>query len=127
MSEQELAKRKTIKEIYLIKLDLLSAYSRLEKEDKNISLLLEQVNNYSLHRLEYKTNYYGENRIEKEIDKKLWQYLVDFFHLNKYMLCTEYDKVEKQIEDFNFPVFNLENVDIWLSNLKKIVTKISKS
>lgn len=117
----ELVVRKSIQEIYLIKLDVLVAYKELDKQDRKITALMEQVNNYAFHRLDYKCDYHGENREEKEVDKRIWFYLMKFYNLEKYMLCTEYDKLEKQVGDYQFPVFNPDNVNAWLAALKKTV------
>lgn len=118
----EIVVRKSIQEIYLIKCDLLSAYSRLQSEDKRITELMEQLNDYPQHDINYKCEYHGsEDRLEKEIDRDIWHYLVKFYNLKKYMLCTEYDKLEKQIYGYDFPEFTLENANGWLSALKKVV------
>jgi len=121
VSDQELVARKSIQEIYLIKQDLLSAYKILEDTDSRIGKLFEGINSYSFHRLEYKNCSYGEDRTQKEIDKRIWSFLIRFYNLEKYMLCSEYDKLTKQIEDYSFPVFDLENVNQWLTALKKVV------
>jgi hypothetical protein len=121
--DTELVARKSIQEIWLIKCDLLAEYAKLNAADQRIEKLMEQINNYSNHDLDYRNcNYHGQDdRIEKEIDRDIWHYLIKFYHLEKYMLCTEYDKLRKQIDDYNFPQFNLDNANQWLAALKKTV------
>lgn len=120
--EKEILLRKSIYEINQIKIELLEEYNKLILSDKNISSLFEQINTFSNHELTFrKCGSHEEDRIEKEIDKEIWFYLIDFYHLEKYMLCTEYDKLKKQIYDYNFPIFNLNNANQWLSALKKVV------
>lgn len=120
--ETDIIKRKSIHEICDIKRQILTEYEKLNSADKIISSLSEQLNTYSNHELNYRNcGWHGEDRIEKELDKDIWFYLIDFYHLEKYMLCTEYDKLKKQIYEYNFPRFTLENADQWLIALKKVV------
>lgn len=119
--ETDLVIRKNINDVYAMKLSILKEYEKLEAADIKIKDLFEGVNSHSFHRLDFNSNSFSENRNEKEIDKRCWFYLVKIYQLNKYMLCTEYEKMTSQIEKYDFPVFNLDNAETWLDGLKGLV------
>ncbi|GEM_PF-2746901 len=117
----EIVKRKSIEDIYKIKLTMLSQLESLQKLDKEISEAFRDLNGYEPVRIDYRYDNHGENREEKYIDRTCWKYLIRLFELEKYMLCTDYEKVCKQIDDFNFPVFTIDNAEGWIASLKDII------
>jgi hypothetical protein len=114
---QELKARMSIYDIYEIKRKSLTAYTEMERLDKEISSAMEEINDYDWY--DFRMRDCGE--AEKQVDKKCWRYLMRIFDLRKFMLCTEYDKASGEIESGNFPVFNIENAESWLLGLKSLV------
>jgi len=114
-------KRKSITEIFNLKQILLTQLSMLEKLDNEIEKDLSEIKGYRPYRIEYRFDNYSDNRAEKYIDRTCWQYLIRLFELEKYMLCTDYEKMQKQIDQFDFPVFTIENAEGYIASLKDII------
>ena len=76
---------------------------------------MESINSYSFYRIQ--KNVHDSN--EKNVDQRCWMYFIKLYNLEKYMLCTEYQKLIDQINNFDFPVFNLENADSWVPVFEK--------
>ena len=114
-------KRKTIAEIFQIKLDLLQKLEEIDKLDTSLDLEFQEIKGYRPYRISYQFDVYGEKRQEKYIDRTCWNYLIRFFELEKYMLCTDYEKMQKQIDGFDFPVFSIENAEGYIAILKDIM------
>lgn len=121
MEDQELIVRKNIYDVVEIKRLAIAAYDRMLEEDKNIDALMKSINHYTFYDFRFRGDCHGETRVEKEIDKKCWAYMIKIYNLEKYMLCTEHEKLRKQIESYDFPEFTLENAEAWLLSLKKTV------
>jgi len=117
----DLVKRKTIPDLYTLKLNLLDKIKQVQTIESETDKAFDDILSYKPYRIEYRFGVYGENQEEKYIDKCCWTYLIRIFELEKYMLCTDYEKLKKQIEDFNFPVFNIENAEGYINSLKDII------
>jgi hypothetical protein len=59
--------------------------------------------------------------LEKYVDRTCWKYLVSLFRLEAYMLCTDYAKMMKEIDEYRTPVFTIENAEGWLAGLKALI------
>ena len=116
----DIAIRLTTKDIFLLKCSLLNQVAEIERIDRDMVYDFEKINGYSPIKIEW-TYQRGPITVEKYIDMWCWTYLVKLFHLQKYMLCTDYDKMMKQITSYDTPVFNVENADGWLDGLKEQV------
>lgn len=117
----EIEKRQTVETLYDIKLKSLGLVERLEKIDENLNKTLEPLHGYVPYRLEWRFENYDEDRAVKYFDRAIWRYFVKLCNLEKYMLCTEYEKLQADIEQFKTPVFNPENAQGWLDNLKSMI------
>jgi hypothetical protein len=117
----ELIKRKSIADIFQIKTDLLQKIDQFQKLDTDISKQFEELNGYSPFYLQGDKFPFGENREEKYVDRTCWQYLIRLFELEKYMLCTDYENMQKQIDGYDFPVFTVENAEGYIEGLKDII------
>jgi hypothetical protein len=118
----EITKKSTIYDLLELKANVLKEYENLFNADKNISNLMDMISNHGIHCLDFKNlGYYGEKRIEKGIDQKLWFELIKTHQLKNYMLCTDYDKMQKEIDDFKFPEFNEQNAEGWMLGLKSMI------
>ena len=51
----------------------------------------------------------------------MWRYLINLYHLEKYMLCTEYEKMRTEIEEFKTPDFTVENAEGWIAGLRGLI------
>lgn len=117
----DIIKRKTMYDIFGIKCQLLEQLKQFEKLDDKINKTFEELKGYRPYRLETRYDCCGEKREEKYIDRTCWNYLIRLFYLSKYMLCTDYEKMLKDISDFNFPVFTIENAEGYIASLKSII------
>ena len=91
--------RKTIEDVFAIKLKVLAVYQNLEALAKDADVLMESINNYSFYRIQRDVH----DSDEKNIDQRCWMYFIKLYNLEKYMLCTEYQKLTDQIDNFDFP------------------------
>lgn len=117
----DIIKRETIESVYQIKLALITYYRVLEETESSINHLSEQINGYSPFRIDRRFDNHGEKSHIKYIDRQCWTYIVNLFDLHKYMLCTDYEKMQKQIENFDFPEYTVENAQAWLTGLKDLI------
>ena len=113
----EIVVRKSIQDVYEIKLKTLAAFEQIDSVCKQADQLMESINNYSFYRIQ--KNVHDSN--EKNVDQRCWMYFIKLYSLEKYMLCTEYQKLVDQINNFDFPVFNMETADSWVLSLKSMV------
>jgi hypothetical protein len=120
----DIIKKLKVEDIYQIKNKALKLLDQLYKIDDELRDTLEILkgyrpydirNNNGLHR----TNY--ENWHEKYLDQVCWNYLMNTFEFQKYMLCTDYEKMRKEIDDFQFDKFTIENGNAWLDNIKILI------
>ena len=93
----DIIKRLDIESIFQIKINALEKLKQLEIIDNEIRKELEQINGYRPYRIDYRYDTYDEDREKKYIDRICWYYLVGLFELEKYMLCTDYEKMMKEI------------------------------
>lgn len=121
LDDTRIIKRLTLQDIYLIKLKCIEKIEEIEKIQKEINDLFDSLEGYTPVRLDNKYNTHGKNRSEKYTDRTCWRLLIQMFELKKYMLCTKYDKMSDDIENFNFPVFNIENANGWINDLKNVI------
>lgn len=122
----EIVKRKSIPEIYRIKCDLLQKLEELEKIDNTLNETFSEIHGYRPYDLMYRLPH-GKRPQEKYVDRDCWEYLIRLFELEKYMLCTDFEKLQKQIENFDFPEFNIENANGYIASLKDIIYDNIKS
>jgi hypothetical protein len=114
-------KRQNIESLVLLKKAALAEIERLEHAQECINGLMKNVNAYSPFYIDRRFGTTGKDNAVKYVDQKIWFYMVRLFNLERYMLCTEYGKVQKQIENFDFPVFTKENAETWLDSLKGLI------
>lgn len=91
---------------------------RLEQENRSLS---EQVVNRSSSPLEIAFRITKATQWEKETERRVWTRLVDLLHLERYMLCSEYEKLTDQIEANKVPSFEQETVELWIEGLKSLI------
>lgn len=117
-TETEIDIRKSLPDLVELRALLLQSIENIKKTHKHTDDLLREIGAYNYYRLDRQGNTYGQGNEEKEVDQRLWLYLVRSFHLERYMLCTEHSKMMAQINDYNFPEFTRENAEAWLESLK---------
>lgn len=121
MTDTEIDIRKTLPDLAQLRALILQSIENLKKTNKMVDDLMEEIGSHSYFRLDRNGYSYGNYNEENEVDQRLWMYLVRSFHLERYMLCTEYEKMIKQINEYDFPVFSEENAQAWLESLKAMV------
>jgi hypothetical protein len=113
-------KRKTIKDLFLLKVNMLERLNEIQNKDKEISDIYKSIDGYSP--IDLKNGFpHMEQREEKHIDRTIWWYILRQFGLQKYMLCTEYKKLCNDINQYVFPPFTIENVESWVEGLKALI------
>jgi len=117
----EVQRRETIESLYDLKLRSLATVTELEMIDDRIHKDLEQVKGYPPFRIDWRFDNFDKDRAVKYFDRIMWRYLVNLCNLEKYMLCTEYEKLQSEIEQFKTPEFTPENAQGWLDNLKNMI------
>jgi len=90
----DIVKRKTIEDIYKIKLNLLYDLKEFVKISNKIDETIQDIKGYAPFRIDFRYDSWDDNRETKYIDRTCWIYLVNLFELQKYMLCTEYKTIE---------------------------------
>lgn len=118
---KDLVKRKSIRDIYSLKREMLETMYKMYSLQTSLDRKFEELDRHSPVRLDKRFNNFNDNREEKYVDMVCWQYLVDLFELHKYMLCTDYDKLQSQIDNFDFPKFTVENAEGYVASLKDII------
>jgi hypothetical protein len=119
----ELIKRHTIQDIYQFKLKYLNQLKAFQELETDITATLKTIsdNAYVPFRLDWNYNSYSKDREVQYIDRICWRYLTQMFELHKYMLCTDYDKMSKEIDEFKTPEFNIDNAGGWVAGLKELI------
>lgn len=125
--EGAIVKRKNINDLVDIKRRLIADYAALEELDDRIKKTFDEMNAYDHHRLDFSFGQHNRYDIERsgqhvrEIDLKCWRYLVKLYQLEKYMLCTDYSKMDEDLCAYKFPEFTEDNAYSWLGDLKHMV------
>lgn len=118
----DVIKRLTIDDIYKIKLKYIEQMKELNEIDMQLGFTMKEINAHPPFRIDYRFENYKQNPSIIYFDKYAWYYLIKIYELEKYMLCTEYDKIYKQIIDTNnFPEFTPDNAIGWLDGLKHLI------
>ncbi|MGD9157002.1 MAG: DUF4942 domain-containing protein [Desulfobacteraceae bacterium] len=117
----EITRRLTAEDLFRIKLKFLRQMEEFVDLDQQISDNLKDVNGYRPYNIRWEFHNYHQARTEKYIDQYLWRYLVKLYFLEKYMLCSEYAKMMKEIEELKTPDFTPENAEAWLTSLKSMI------
>jgi hypothetical protein len=113
--------RLDIPAIYALKLKLLSDLKAMESLEKHIDEEFTTISTYSPARVDWDYGSHHASSNEKYVDRACWRYLVNLFNLDRYMLCTDYERLTKEIEEYETPVFTIENAEAWLAGLKSLI------
>jgi Domain of unknown function (DUF4942) len=76
---------------------------------------------------EYMQTRWHSNEIKKNIndlkyvDRICWYYLINLYELQKYMLTTDYEKIRKEIQNFQTPDFTIKNIKSWIEGLNALI------
>jgi hypothetical protein len=120
--ETDIAPRHTVESMVALKAEILANLNEMERRSEAVNNLFKGLDDRgSIHRIEYDYRGYGEGILEKSVDQRFWRYLVQLFSLEKYMLCTDYQKLKKEIEEYHFPRFDAESAQGWLAGLKGLI------
>jgi len=117
----ELQIRHTVESLFALKLSLLRDMEDLQKLEVSIGDRFREFHGYSPLRIDNSFRHHSENINEKAIDQGLWLYLVRLYSLEKYMLCTDWEKMRSQIEHCQTPDFTPENANGWLNGLQGLI------
>jgi len=118
---KDVAPRHTVESLYTLKLRTLTKIAAFLELEGEVRDLFRQMDGYTPFDLQDRTRASGDNKDEQCIDKYCWSYLVNLFHLHRYMLCTEYEKLKNDIENFNTPIFSPDTARAWLAGLSDLI------
>jgi len=116
-----LVQRLTVDDLYALKLKTLKNIAGISMLHAQIRDDLEQIDAYFPGSIEYRFDNHSDNPSEKCVDRMIWRHLIRLFFLEKYMLCTEYERMTKEINEFQTPQFTSENAWAWLDGLKSLI------
>jgi hypothetical protein len=117
----EIIKRLDIQEIFNVKSNLVKKITNFEELDCSVDAEFKIIHGYKPYRIDYRFENNFKNPAIKYIDRTCWSYLVDLYELQKYMLCTDYEKMQKEINEFVTPDFTIENAQGWIDSLKDLI------
>jgi hypothetical protein len=117
----DIAIRLDVQSVYAIKVQYKTLMEKLIETDKEIGQLLEPIHAYAPYRLDFRYDDCHERRIDRNIDRSCWNYLIRLYDLEKWMLCTEYKKLQKDIETYSTPEFTIANAEGWVLGLKALI------
>lgn len=115
----DIAKRLTIEEIYKMKLDYLASCKEMHEALERSDNIMHRINSYTNYRIDNTTREIRDD--VKYFDKEAWKYLCKTYQVEKYMLCTEYEKLQNDISYGRVPEFTIENVRGWIAGLNQTV------
>jgi hypothetical protein len=110
----------TIIEVEKIKNKIICNCDRVMELMDNNKKLAEKIDTYNPLCLKHDQYKRGDD-YKKYINRKCWYYIVSLFDMKKYMLCSEYNKMNNNIENNNIPDFNKDNVLGWVRGLKDLI------
>lgn len=125
-SETAIATRHSVESLYAARVDLIDKLRAFDELDIAIQQAFEGVRGYRPYYIDYKFDYHQASSkdptpAEKYVDRVCWHYLVKLFFLERYLLCTEYEKMLGEIDNFKTPAFTVENANAWLAGLKDLI------
>jgi len=117
----EVIKRFNINDLCELRNKMISQYKEIQEMQKTIDETFSLIGAYPDIKLDNRIRIGGSNQEQKDVDQKMWVYLISYCNLEKYMLCTDYKNLEKEIEQFKTPDFTFENVTNWIAGLKSLI------
>jgi len=114
-----IAKRRTVEDLLAIRNNVLKETRALEEQQRKLEIACEKLEGraYPPYRLQKSYN----QDVIKLIDYKYWRYIVKYFRLSDFMLCSEFEKLQDQIEHYSTPEFNEKNVLPWVDGMKGMI------
>lgn len=113
--------RHTVESLFALKLSILHDMEAMRGLEQKLQAQFESMNGYSPYRITDSFRFCGEKHEEKAVDQAIWSYLVRLYNLEKYMLCTDYEKLRKEIEACSTPDFTVETANGWLAGLQGLI------
>lgn len=121
MTETAIEKRHTVESLFAWKLEMLREFSTLTGTNSRIMHAFEALGDHSPYSLNARDLPFSDDRESRYIDKAIWRFIVRQYHLEKYMLCTDWERMRKEIEEFRTPEFTVENANAWIAGLKDLI------
>lgn len=113
--------RHTVESLFGLRCKILAEARSLWGAEANLRCLYDSVGGHAPYRLQNTNAIHGEKQDERSVDQSLWRYLVRLYSLEKFMLCTDFEKMRKEIDEFRTPAFTIENANGWLDGLKGLI------
>ncbi len=112
--------RPSIEDVFAIKCTCLRLMKTIEAAESECEDMIKKIDGYLPFRVEWS---YGSRSLTsyKQVDAYCWRYVVALLHLERYMLCTEFKNMTKEIDEGKAPEFTPENVGAWLESLKSLI------
>lgn len=112
-------KRLSVEDVIKLRMDSAREMHKLEEQMQVLDKTCKRLDGrmpapYSLQK------HYSSDAI-KILDCRYWRYMVSYFHLEDYMLSSEYEKLSNQVEHYQTPEFTYENVMGWVTGMKDLI------
>lgn len=114
--------RHTVESLYALKCSILESAKVIWEIDKDIRAKYDTIGGHTPYRIEFYIHVYDcVSQDQKFIDQAIWRYLVRLYNLEKFMLCTDFQKMIDEIDHFRTPDFTIENANGWIAGLKQTI------
>jgi hypothetical protein len=115
----ELIKRLSVEDIIKLRNDSYREMKKLQEQAKILEDTCKKLDGrmsspYSLQK------HFSADAV-KILDYRYWRYMVQYFHLQDFMLSSEYEKLSNEVEHFRTPEFTYENVIGWVAGMKDLI------
>lgn len=117
----QLIKRLSVADIIKLRNEAYAETKALEAQMKKLQDSCKKLDGRAPAPYSLKKNFSAD--AIKILDYRYWKYMVDYFHLQDFMLSSEYEKLTDEIEYFRTPEFTESNVMGWVSGMKDLINK----
>ena len=115
----EIIKRLNVKDIINLRNESYCEMKKLEEQMFILDKTCKKLDGIMSAPYQLK-KYYNADAI-KILDYRYWRYMVKYFHLQDFMLSSEYEKLSNQVENYQTPEFTEKNVIGWVSGMKDLI------
>jgi len=113
--------RHTVESLFALRCSILARAKELWAIDKEMHSQYESIGGHTPYRVENYHRIYAVDNDQKSIDQALWRYLVRLYSLEKFMLCTDFQRMINEIDNYQTPDFTIENANGWIAGLKETI------
>lgn len=116
----EIQVRYTVESLFALKSKILANVEIMRSLDTACSVDMQSIGGHAVWQVGRGYDRYQQND-KNTVDQAMWRFLSRQFNLQKYMLCTDWDAMQKEIQECRTPEFTVENANAWLDGLKELI------